>query len=107
MVASLPLVDALLAVLRRLRSSESPLRGDRRHCYDLLVTRGWPSRKVAFACYAITLVFVLVGLLIVGTDSKLALWISAIAVGSLLLASLRLGSLGKNEVRSRMQRVKV
>jgi hypothetical protein len=65
------------------------------------------ARKVAFACYAITIAFVVVGLLIVRTDSKLALWISAVAVGLLLLASLRLGSLGRNEVRSRVQRVKV
>jgi hypothetical protein len=62
---------------------------------------------VAFACYAITIAFVVFGLLIVRTDSKLALWISAVAVGLLLLASLRLGSLGRNEVRSRVQRVKV
>jgi UDP-GlcNAc:undecaprenyl-phosphate GlcNAc-1-phosphate transferase len=106
-VAGLPLLDALSAVLRRLRTHTSPLVGDRRHFYDLLRSQGLTARKVAFACYAITIAFVVVGLLIVRTDSKLALWISAVAVGLLLLASLRLGSLGRNEVRSRVQRVKV
>jgi hypothetical protein len=62
---------------------------------------------VAYTCYAITLALVLIGLLIVRTDNKLALWILAIAVGLLLLASLRLGSLGRNEARPRMQRAKV
>jgi UDP-GlcNAc:undecaprenyl-phosphate GlcNAc-1-phosphate transferase len=106
-IAGFPLMDALLAVLRRLRTRESMLRGDRRHFYDLLLARGWTVRKVAYTCYAITFIFVLIGFLILRTDSPLGLWISSIAVGVLLLAAMRLGSLGKNEARPRMQRVKV
>jgi UDP-GlcNAc:undecaprenyl-phosphate/decaprenyl-phosphate GlcNAc-1-phosphate transferase len=106
-VAGLPLLDAFLAVLRRLRTRKSMLQGDRSHFYDLLLARGWAARKVALACYAITFAFVLIGLLILRTNIPLGLWISSIAVGVLLLASLRLGSLGKNEARPRMHRIKI
>jgi len=60
--AGLPLLDLVLAIFRRLRSGGSPLAGDRRHFYDLLLQRGWSPRKVALSTYAITAGFVLVGL---------------------------------------------
>jgi UDP-GlcNAc:undecaprenyl-phosphate/decaprenyl-phosphate GlcNAc-1-phosphate transferase len=106
-VAGLPLLDALFAVLRRLRRRNSPLIGDREHVYDLLLARGLPAPKVALTCYAITLVLVLIGLLILRTDNPFALWVLSIAVAVLLLAALRLGSLGKSEPRPRMQRAKI
>lgn len=105
-VAGLPLLDALFAVLRRLRRHASPLRGDRQHFYDLLGSRGLTDRRVAFICYAVTFAFMLIGLLILRADSTLGLWISSIAVGVTLLVALRLGSLGKNETRPRMSQVK-
>jgi UDP-N-acetylmuramyl pentapeptide phosphotransferase/UDP-N-acetylglucosamine-1-phosphate transferase len=105
LVASFPLLDAILAVLRRFRSHGSPFHGDRFHFYDLILGRGWTPRKVALACYGITLAFVLAGLLVLRTDITQALWISALCVGALLLAALRLGSLGTRETRLRMRRV--
>jgi hypothetical protein len=73
----------------------------------LLLARGLPAPKVALTCYAITLVLVLIGLLILRTDNPFALWVLSIAVAVLLLAALRLGSLGKSEPRPRMQRAKI
>ena len=40
LVAALPLIDAGVAILRRTRQRASPLYGDRRHFYDLLLARG-------------------------------------------------------------------
>ncbi len=60
--AGLPLLDLVLAIVRRLRSGRSPFAGDRRHFYDLLLQKGWSPRKVALSTYAITAGFVLVGL---------------------------------------------
>jgi UDP-GlcNAc:undecaprenyl-phosphate GlcNAc-1-phosphate transferase len=45
-LVSLPLADALLAAVRRLRSGRSPFSGDRRHFYDLLLERGWSVGSV-------------------------------------------------------------
>jgi UDP-GlcNAc:undecaprenyl-phosphate GlcNAc-1-phosphate transferase len=102
-VAGLPLLDALFAVLRRLRRHTSPLRGDRLHFYDLLASRGLTARRVAFTCYAVTFAFMLIGLLILRADSTLGLRILSIAVSVALLVALRLGSLGKNEASPHMQ----
>ena len=40
-----PVADAAVAIIRRLRAHTSPLRGDRGHVYDQLVDRGWSSRR--------------------------------------------------------------
>jgi UDP-GlcNAc:undecaprenyl-phosphate/decaprenyl-phosphate GlcNAc-1-phosphate transferase len=106
LVALLPLLDTLLAVVRRLRNHASPLQGDRSHFYDLLLARGLSPRKVAFSCYGITIGCLLLGLLTLRADFMHALWISALSAGVLLFAALRLGSLGRNEVRPQMQRAK-
>jgi UDP-GlcNAc:undecaprenyl-phosphate GlcNAc-1-phosphate transferase len=60
--AGVPLLDAAVAVVRRLSRGLSPLAGDRDHSYDLLLKRGWSARKVAFALYALTATLVTVGL---------------------------------------------
>jgi UDP-GlcNAc:undecaprenyl-phosphate GlcNAc-1-phosphate transferase len=59
----LPLGDAALAIVRRLRTRRSPFRGDRRHYYDLLLQRGWPIRSVLGVSYGLTAVLVFAGLL--------------------------------------------
>jgi UDP-GlcNAc:undecaprenyl-phosphate/decaprenyl-phosphate GlcNAc-1-phosphate transferase len=59
----LPLGDAGLAIIRRLRTRNSPFRGDRRHYYDLLLQRGWPIRGVLAASYGLAAILVSAGLL--------------------------------------------
>ena len=59
--AAVPLLDMSFAVLRRLRSGMPITEGDRRHCYDLLLRRGWPARTVAICCYAAAAVTVALG----------------------------------------------
>jgi UDP-GlcNAc:undecaprenyl-phosphate/decaprenyl-phosphate GlcNAc-1-phosphate transferase len=60
--AAVPLLDAVFAVMRRLRRGTSPFTGDREHSYDLLLQRGWSARKVAFCLYALTATLVTAGL---------------------------------------------
>jgi UDP-GlcNAc:undecaprenyl-phosphate GlcNAc-1-phosphate transferase len=54
LAAALPITDAAFALARRIRASASPFAGDRRHVYDLMLARGWSTRRVALVCYAIT-----------------------------------------------------
>lgn len=90
--AALPLLDAALAVLRRLRRGGSPLTGDRFHFYDLLLARGLSQRKVALICYSITVVLVGTGWWSMRVVFAQAVMISAICLGALLAAALWLGS---------------
>jgi len=61
LVGLLPLLDLILAVIRRLRARVSPFQGDRGHFYDLLLARGWSVQRVALASYAATAALALIG----------------------------------------------
>lgn len=107
MPAGLPLIDAALAVVRRLRNKSSPLYGDRFHFYDLLIARGLSGRRVALACYVITAIFCfaewLAGQLAAQNSYERALAISAVTVGGFLIIELRLGSLRFSETNQPKQ----
>lgn len=104
LLAGLPLIDAGLAVVRRLQHRASPFYGDRRHFYDLLLARRWSARRVAFACYAITAGLGAIGWIGLRSDSRLFLLLAAMSFAALLLAALRLGSLRIEEPKPRGQR---
>jgi hypothetical protein len=104
--AAVPLLDAALAVLRRLRNDGSPLLGDRGHFYDLLLARGLSQRKVALACYSITAVLVAAGWFSVRVGFAEAIIISAICSGALLAVALRFGALRSSEVVLGVQEAK-
>jgi UDP-GlcNAc:undecaprenyl-phosphate GlcNAc-1-phosphate transferase len=93
MIAGLPLLDAGLAVIRRLRNPRSLLHGDRSHFYDLLATRGWRPRQIALTCYAIT-----AGLSVIGWIGERKrpiefVVVAALSFGLLLAVAVRLGAL--------------
>lgn len=93
LVAALPLIDAGIAILRRVRQRASPLYGDRRHFYDLLLARGCTARQVAFVCYAITGGLVIAGGCILRMEPREAL-ISSVLIGCTLLAmEVRIGAM--------------
>lgn len=100
---AVPLLDAGLAVLRRLRNGDSALSGDRFHFYDLLLARGWPHRKVALTCYFVTAVLVAAGWWSMRLGLAQVAMISAICFGALLAAALRLGSLSPSPPDLRVQ----
>jgi hypothetical protein len=75
--------------------------------HDLMLSLGWSPRRVALACYAITIVVVLAALFVLRTDITHALWVLALCVVALLVAALRLGSLHTSNIRLRMQRMKI
>lgn len=105
--AALPLLDAGLAVLRRLRTGDSPLSGDRSHFYDLLLARGWSQRKIALVCYSITAALIVAGWLSMRVAFGQKVIITATCFGALLAAALRLGSLSSCPADLKDQRKKL
>ena len=103
LLASLPLLDAALAILRRLRGRGSILHGDRRHFYDLLLAAGWPPRKVALATYALTAGMCLIAWLGLQREFAHAFLFYLLSVGALLFGALRLGSLRSKDSSSRAE----
>jgi len=91
--AALPLGDAALAILRRLRANRSPFQGDRQHFYDLLLQRGWTPCRVALSCYSVTATLVLAGWFIHYRANSLYILIFALLIGSLVVVATHLGVL--------------
>lgn len=103
LVAALPLFDAGLAVVRRLRDAASPFYGDRRHLYDLLLARGWSSRKVALVSYSVTAAMGAIGWIGLRLDPERLWLLAALSFAALFVAALRLGSLRAERRVQRMQ----
>lgn len=103
LVAGLPLFDAGLAVVRRLRDAASPFYGDRRHFYDLLLAQGWTSRKVALVSYLITAAMAAIGWIGLRLDPKRLWLLAALSFAALFVAALRLGSLRAERRVQRME----
>jgi UDP-GlcNAc:undecaprenyl-phosphate GlcNAc-1-phosphate transferase len=97
LTAALPLLDGILAVLRRLRAKRSPLHGDRRHFYDLLLELGWSPRKVALTVHALTAAMCVIAWMILKCDFTHSLLLSAAATGAIVIMAVRLGTLRTNE----------
>ncbi|MGA2845729.1 MAG: MraY family glycosyltransferase [Candidatus Acidiferrales bacterium] len=97
LTAALPLLDGILAVLRRLHSRHSLSLGDRRHFYDLLLGLMWSPRRVALTTYALTTGMCIIAWLVLRSDFTPAFLLCAATIGALVVAALRLGSLRMNE----------
>jgi UDP-GlcNAc:undecaprenyl-phosphate/decaprenyl-phosphate GlcNAc-1-phosphate transferase len=89
---SIPLADALLAVLRRARSPKLLFLGDRRHFYDILLQRGWTVGRVLKVSIGVTGILVFAGWLCVRGIAEA--WLTSVVVlCGLVACALLLGSL--------------
>jgi UDP-GlcNAc:undecaprenyl-phosphate GlcNAc-1-phosphate transferase len=98
-LAGLPLLDAALAVVRRIKNNSSPLRGDRRHIYDILMARRWSQRNIAFACWGMTVALGVVAWLSLHISLRCFEISSAGGIAVLLFLAIRLGSLPTEAAR--------
>jgi UDP-GlcNAc:undecaprenyl-phosphate/decaprenyl-phosphate GlcNAc-1-phosphate transferase len=97
LTAALPLLDGILAVLRRLHEKRSPLLGDRRHFYDLLLELNWSPRRVALTIYALTAAMCILAWIVLKCDFTHALLLSASGAGAIVIVAVRLGTLRTGE----------
>jgi len=96
-VTALPLLDAALAIIRRLWQARSVVRGDRCHIYDVLLARGWQARTVALVFFVISGVLAGLGWLAVSSNRAIFLLLGAAILAAVLAAAIRLGALGRSE----------
>ena len=97
LMAALPLLDGILAVLRRLHGGRSLLHGDRRHFYDLLLDLSWSPQRVAVTIYVLTAAMCAIAWLDLKCDFTHALLLCAASTTALVVAAVRLGSLRSND----------
>lgn len=97
-VAALPLLDAALAIIRRLRLRRSLFQGDRAHMYDLALTRGYSPRQVALATFAFTLISSFLAWLALRTAQIAFLVADALLGAALLAVAVRLGAIHRETI---------
>jgi UDP-GlcNAc:undecaprenyl-phosphate GlcNAc-1-phosphate transferase len=56
LIATVPLLDTILVVFRRLCGHRPVYGGDRNHFYDFLLGQGWSQRRIAITVYAVSAV---------------------------------------------------
>ncbi|MCK6478715.1 MAG: undecaprenyl/decaprenyl-phosphate alpha-N-acetylglucosaminyl 1-phosphate transferase [Planctomycetes bacterium] len=66
LLVGLPVLDAALAIARRVARGASPFAGDRSHLYDFLARRGLGRTAVALACAGLQAACVAAGLALLG-----------------------------------------
>jgi len=97
LMSAVPLLDGILTILRRLRAGRSPLNGDRRHVYDLMLGLDWSPRRVALTLYALTIATCVIAWLVLKSDFRHALLICGAGTSALVVAAIRLGALESTE----------
>lgn len=89
LVTSIPLIDALYTLIRRIASKKSPFKADRGHLHHLLLDAGWGKRRIAFFYWGVSLLLGILALTLGSSGKVLLAFILAVVVGVVLL-TLRL-----------------
>lgn len=89
-VLALPIVDTMLAILRRGLRGLPIFRPDRRHIHHRLLEMGFSRRKAVLSIYGMTVVFLLMGFLVFVSRGELAPVLLGITVLILLLCAGKL-----------------
>lgn len=84
-VLALPIADMVLAVLRRALRGLPVFRPDKKHIHHQLLNMGFSRRKVVLSIYAVTLVFLALGLVAFWSRSDLVPALSGITTLVILL----------------------
>lgn len=106
MAFGLPIMDTLLALLRRFIGRRPLFEGDREHIHHMLLARGWSQRQAVFVLYGVCALFALQAMLFasdagVGRITGLGLFVVGVIV---LLAVEQLHYHEVDELRARVKR---
>ncbi|MBD3306526.1 undecaprenyl/decaprenyl-phosphate alpha-N-acetylglucosaminyl 1-phosphate transferase [candidate division KSB3 bacterium] len=82
-----PIVDTILAIIRRLGNGQSPFRADREHIHHRLLQMGLSSRQVALIVYVICILLGIIALLMTAVNNQvltlLLIVLSAMTIGGI------------------------
>jgi UDP-GlcNAc:undecaprenyl-phosphate GlcNAc-1-phosphate transferase len=87
----LPMMDTLLAIVRRKLNGKPIFSPDSNHFHHFLVKRGLTVRKAVLLSYAVAAIFVSFGLVIVIMPTALALGIYLVLFGWIIVAAFKMG----------------
>ncbi len=82
LILSIPLIDAVYTMIRRLKKKQSPFRADWGHFHHRLLEIGWGKRRIAWFYWLISLILGVASLFLMGIEKLIAF----ITIAILLLA---------------------
>jgi UDP-GlcNAc:undecaprenyl-phosphate GlcNAc-1-phosphate transferase len=101
----LPILDVVLAVVRRFLSGKPLFSGDREHIHHKLLKRGLSQRDAVLVLYAVTAGFALLSLVLLHGAAMLALVLTVIGIG-VWLGVQQLGYAEFSELHDLIQRTR-
>lgn len=91
MIFGLPCADIALTLVRRWRNGKPVMIGDRSHFYDQLRDRGFTVKQVVLISYALTCLFVLLGIAVIYLKTRYAILLYLVTVAVVALAVSKFG----------------
>jgi UDP-GlcNAc:undecaprenyl-phosphate/decaprenyl-phosphate GlcNAc-1-phosphate transferase len=82
LILSIPLIDAVYTMIRRLKNRQSPFRADWGHFHHKLLDIGWGKRRIAWFYWLISLILGISSLFLKGIEKLIAF----VMIGIMLLA---------------------
>lgn len=92
LVLSVPLVDAIYIIIRRIKEGKSPLKGDYGHFHHRLLQIGWGRRRIAVFYWTVSLVFGMAAIYLQQVQKLLALAIVFVLLGMFIVVTNRVKS---------------
>ena len=83
-MAGVPLLDTISAVIRRTRGHQPVQKADMGHIHHRLMDAGWGQRKSVLILYACTAILAIVGCMLSSMSGQLSRWIVLIALAAVL-----------------------
>ncbi len=96
-IFGLPLLDTLLASVRRRLAGRSLFSPESNLFHHFLIRRGYSVKRAVFLSYGLAAVFVTFALLIVVIQTRLALGIYMVLFGYMIVAAFKLGMVVQNK----------
>ncbi|MBJ7281486.1 MAG: undecaprenyl/decaprenyl-phosphate alpha-N-acetylglucosaminyl 1-phosphate transferase [Acidimicrobiia bacterium] len=93
LIVAVPILDTLVAIVRRLRAGNPIFSGDRSHIYDQLCDRGIPAKRVLVIMVLAQLVLALLGVLASRLSSTASVSVMLLSAGILIAITVRAGFL--------------
>lgn len=78
LILSIPMIDAIYTIIRRLKNKKSPFRADWGHLHHRLIEIGWGKRRIAVFYWAVSLTLGVASLFLKGTEKIIAFMTIAI-----------------------------
>ncbi|OGK17908.1 hypothetical protein A3G67_05030 [Candidatus Roizmanbacteria bacterium RIFCSPLOWO2_12_FULL_40_12] len=72
LILSVPMIDAVYTIIRRIKNKQSPFRADWGHFHHKLLDIGWGRRRIAVFYWIVTLVFGIASLFLEGLEKLIA-----------------------------------